>query len=150
MEVTELGLDVRGLGFTAPQRGWPRGLCAGGHGREIPLRGVAGTSAVFCGIANLSKFWGKTKERVVRSFSLHHFIIVSFIRTQKQLLPLRKNQLFIISILQVLWGFYYETTANDQRWYFKIYSSEISPNIIERPHRYQTVMSICVCIQFYK
>lgn len=48
--------DVRGMAFRVPQRWWHRGLGAGGHGQDIPLRGAAGTPTGFCDIATLPKF----------------------------------------------------------------------------------------------
>ena len=60
-----LAQDVRRLVSTVPQRRWPRGLCADESGREIPLRGVGGTSTGLCGIAEISKFCGKIKEKVI-------------------------------------------------------------------------------------
>lgn len=59
------------------------GTVRGDHGRQIPLRGAAGTPTGLRGIAKLSKFCGETKEKVVRSFSLFHLITVDFIRMQK-------------------------------------------------------------------
>lgn len=46
-------------------------------------------------------------------------------------------------------GFYHETTAKDQRWDFKIYSPG-TPRENDGGARYQTIMSICFCVQFYK
>lgn len=46
-------------------------------------------------------------------------------------------------------GFYHETTAKDQRRDFKIYSPG-TPREYDGGARYQTIMSICFCVQFYK
>lgn len=103
-------------------RGDGPGVCV----QMIPLRGAAGTSIGLCGIAEISKFCGKIKERVVRSFNLFHLIVVKLWEHRKSCLHLRRDRLFSISILHILLCFYYETTANEQRWDFKICPSEIS------------------------
>lgn len=127
-------------------RGDGPGVCV----QMIPLRGAAGTSTGLCGVAEISKFCGKIKERVVRSFNVSPHRSQVYENTERAACISERTDYSASPYFTFFCVSAMRPQLMTKDGISKYAHLKFHQNITEAPNRYRTITSTCFCIQIYK